>query len=114
MLIIVAGKGLRIWKAPRTAYKVDAKNPGSDVAAETAAAFAAASIAFRHVDTEYSNKLLRSARTIFDFADQYRGKYSDSLAAAVCPFYCSYSGFNDEILWGAAWLYKATKMDRYL
>ncbi|KAG0557526.1 hypothetical protein KC19_11G137600 [Ceratodon purpureus] len=99
---------------PRTAYKVDAKNPGSDVAAETAAAFAAASIAFRRVDTDYSNKLLRSARRIFDFADQYRGRYSDSLAAAVCPFYCSYSGFNDELLWGAAWLYKATKMDRYL
>ena len=31
---------------------------------------------------------------IFDFADQYRGKYSDSLPEIVCPFYCSYSGYN--------------------
>ena len=49
---------------PRTAYKVDANNPGSDVAAETAAAFAAASMAFRHVDTDYSEKLLRTARRV--------------------------------------------------
>jgi hypothetical protein len=51
---------------PRTAYKVDANNPGSDVAAETAAAFAAASMAFRHVDTDYSDKLLRTARRVSD------------------------------------------------
>lgn len=49
---------------PRTAYKVDAKNPGSDVAAETAAAFAAASVAFRHVDTDYSNNLMRNAKRV--------------------------------------------------
>lgn len=45
---------------------------------------------------------------LFTFADRYRGKYSDSLSGVVCPFYCSYSGFSDELLWGAAWLYKAT------
>lgn len=39
---------------PRTAYKVDSSHPGSDVAAETAAAFAAASVAFRRVDYAYS------------------------------------------------------------
>ena len=32
---------------PRPAFKVDANNPGSDVAGETAAALAAASLAFK-------------------------------------------------------------------
>ena len=32
----------------RPAYKVDASHPGSDVAAETAAAFAASAMVFKH------------------------------------------------------------------
>ena len=31
---------------------------------------------------------------VFDFADTYRGSYSDSLNSVVCPFYCSYSGYH--------------------
>lgn len=31
---------------------------------------------------------------VFDFADKHRGAYSDSLHSVVCPFYCSYSGYN--------------------
>lgn len=31
---------------------------------------------------------------VFDFADRYRGSYSDSLSSVVCPFYCSYSGYH--------------------
>jgi endoglucanase len=49
---------------PRAAYKVDANHPGSDVAGETAAALAAASIAFRGVDNAYSSRLLSSARRV--------------------------------------------------
>lgn len=52
---------------PRTAYKIDANNPGSDIAAETAAAFAAASMAFRRIDSEHSNTLIRSARRVSHF-----------------------------------------------
>ncbi|KAJ6714258.1 hypothetical protein OIU85_025826 [Salix viminalis] len=32
---------------------------------------------------------------VFDFADRYRGSYSSSLSSAVCPFYCSYSGYQE-------------------
>lgn len=46
---------------PRTVYKITAQNPGSDVAAETAAALAAASIVFKTSDPSYSNKLLNAA-----------------------------------------------------
>ncbi|XP_010522801.1 PREDICTED: LOW QUALITY PROTEIN: endoglucanase 17-like [Tarenaya hassleriana] len=99
---------------PRSVFKVDKNTPGSDVAGETAAALAAASIVFRKCDPSYSKTLLRRAIRVFAFADKYRGPYSGGLKMAVCPFYCSYSGYQDELLWGAAWLHKATKKPTYL
>ncbi|KAJ6812640.1 endoglucanase 17-like [Iris pallida] len=99
---------------PRTVAKIDSSSPGSDVAAETAAALAAASIVFRRSDPSYSKLLLGTATRVFEFADKYRGAYSNGLKSFVCPFYCSYSGYQDELLWGAAWLHKATKNPTYL
>ncbi|KAL0683173.1 hypothetical protein Bca4012_050021 [Brassica carinata] len=102
---------------PRTVYSVSPSNPGSDVAAETAAALAAASMVFREVDSEYSLLLLATAKNVMEFAIKYRGNYSDSLSSSVCPFYCSYSGYkvysHDELMWGAAWLQKATNDPNY-
>lgn len=45
----------------RSVYKVSSQNPGSDVAAETAAALAAASIVYKDSDPSYSTKLLKTA-----------------------------------------------------
>ncbi|CAN8312981.1 unnamed protein product [Cochlearia groenlandica] len=98
---------------PRTVYSVSASNPGSDVAAETAASLAAASMVFRKVDPKYARLLLATAKKVMQFAIQYRGAYSDSLSSAVCPFYCSYSGYKDELVWGAAWLHRATNDPYY-
>ncbi|KAH9725657.1 Endoglucanase 9 [Citrus sinensis] len=104
----------KCWERPedmdtvRSVYSVSASNPGSDVAGETAAALAAASLVFRKGDPRYASLLLRTAKNVLQFAMQYRGAYSDSLGSAVCPFYCSYSGYKDELLWGAAWLFRAT------
>ncbi|KAG2680673.1 hypothetical protein I3843_11G110000 [Carya illinoinensis] len=99
---------------PRNVYKVTAQNPGSDVAAETAAALAAASIVFKDSNPSYSTQLLHTAMKVFDFADRYRGSYSDSLKSVVCPFYCSYSGYHDELLWGASWIHTASQNSTYL
>uniref|UniRef100_A0A2N9ECI8 Endoglucanase n=1 Tax=Fagus sylvatica TaxID=28930 RepID=A0A2N9ECI8_FAGSY len=99
---------------PRNVYKVSDQNPGSDVAAETAAALAAASIVFKDSDPSYSAKLLHTAMKVFDFADRHRGSYSDSLNSVVCPFYCSYSGYHDELLWGASWIHRASQNSSYL
>ena len=49
---------------PRTSYKIDEKKPGSDLAGETAAAFAAASMAFRKSDPDYSSKILDHAKQV--------------------------------------------------
>ncbi|KAH6761458.1 glycosyl hydrolase 9C2 [Perilla frutescens var. hirtella] len=107
------------WQRPedmttsRAAYKIDADHPGSDLAGETAAAMASASIVFRRYNSSYSAELLKHAHQLFDFADKYRGKYDSSITVAQ-KYYRSVSGYADELLWAAAWLYKATNNEYYL
>ncbi|KAL7122841.1 hypothetical protein ACP275_01G069300 [Erythranthe tilingii] len=107
------------WQRPedmttsRAAYRIDPSHPGSDLAGETAAAMAAASIVFRRYNPSYSAELLKHAYQLFDFADKYRGKYDSSITVAQ-KYYRSVSGYADELLWGAAWLYKATNNGYYL
>ncbi|MBA0582451.1 hypothetical protein Gorai_024598, partial [Gossypium raimondii] len=76
---------------PRTSYVVNQTHPGSEVSAETAAALAASSL-------------------VFEFADKFRGNYKDSVGQGVCPFYCDWGSYSymDELIWGAAWLFKVT------
>lgn len=102
-----------VMQMERPAFKIDASCPGSDLAGETAAALAAASIAFRPTDPSYANTLLTHARQLYTFADTYRGKYSDCITDAQ-GFYNSWSGYNDELVWGAIWLYRATGESAYL
>ncbi|KAK4781941.1 hypothetical protein SAY86_016043 [Trapa natans] len=97
----------------RRAYKVDAENPGSEVAAETAAAMAAAALVFRETNPHYSQLLLHHARQLFEFGEKYRGKYDESVMAAK-GYYTSVSGYGDELLWAAAWLYRATTDTSYM
>lgn len=47
---------------PRTVYKIDGQNPGADLAGETAAALAAAAIAFKKLNPAYSSELLNHAK----------------------------------------------------
>lgn len=53
-----------VLQGVRRGYKVDANRPGSDVAGETAAALAAASIAFAEIDPGYSSTLLARAKKV--------------------------------------------------
>lgn len=91
----------------RTSYKIDQAHPGSDLAGETAAALAAASIVFKTDDPAYSATLLAHAIQLYNFADTYRGIYTAAITDAA-SYYQSYSGYNDELVWGAIWLYRAT------
>merc|ERR1712123_57728 len=91
----------------RPAFRITSSGPGSDLAGETAAALAASSIYFRkQLDYNYADNCLSHAKQLLDFADKYRGKYTDTIPAG--GFYESWSGYNDEIVWGAAWIAKAT------
>jgi hypothetical protein len=58
------------WQRPedmttsRQAYKIDENNPGSDLAGETAAAMAAASLVFKKTNPHYSHLLLHHAQQV--------------------------------------------------
>lgn len=78
-----------MWARPekmtiaRPVYSVTAGKPGSDVAGETAAALAAASILFKSSDSNYANKLRTTAEKVFKFAWEKKGKYSDAISDAA-------------------------------
>ena len=91
----------------RPAFKIDAANPGSDLAAETAAALAATAMVFQPTDAAYAAQCLDHAQALYAFADAHRGKYSDAIPNAAA-FYNSWSGYRDELAWGALWLHRAT------
>ncbi len=96
-----------VMQMNRPAYYVDANSPGSELTAETAAALAAASMIFAEDDPTYSATLLDNAIALYTFADTYKGKYSDAITDASA-FYNSWSGYQDELVWGAIWLHRAT------
>ena len=95
----------------RPAFKIDTENPGTDLAAETAAALASASIVFRSTDASYADKLLTNAKQLYEFADTYRADYSNSITDAL---YTSPGVYKEQLSWGATWLYKATGDERYM
>lgn len=97
----------------RPSYKVDASCPGSDLAGEYAAAMASASMVFQATDPAYATTLLTHAKQLYSFADTYRGKYSSCITDAA-SFYNSWSGYQDELVWGAIWLHRATGDASYL
>lgn len=108
----------KCWERPeemtekRPLIQINANTPGSDVAAETAAAMASASMVFKSTDSSYADSLLQHAQKLFTFADTYRGIYSVSIPK-LQKFYNS-TGYDDELLWAASWLYHATRDQTYL
>lgn len=106
------------WNRPedmeeaRPVTQVNASAPGTEVAAETAAALAASFLVFNSTDPTYSNLLLKHAKQLFTFADKHRGFYSKSIPQ-VQKYYNS-TGYGDELLWAAGWLYHATRNQTYL
>ncbi|HEY8471888.1 MAG TPA: glycoside hydrolase family 9 protein [Natronosporangium sp.] len=97
----------------RPAYRIDASCGGSDLAAETAAAMAASSMVFQPTDAAYANTLRTHAEQLYNFADTVRRPYHECITDAT-SFYRSWSGYHDELVWGAIWLYRATGNAEYL
>ncbi|XP_074318876.1 endoglucanase 12-like [Silene latifolia] len=86
---------------------------GPELAAEMAAALASASMVFTDKPA-YSNRLIRNAESLFIFARdrERRSPYSRG-NPWIEPYYNS-TGYFDEYLWGATWLYFATGNSTYL
>lgn len=104
---------VEVYPLAAPSYKISATCGGSEVAAETAAAMAAASMVFKPTDPAYAATLLAHAKQLYTFADTVRGKYSDCVTDAAA-YYNSWSGYVDELAWGAAWLHRATGDAAYL
>ncbi|KAG4075281.1 hypothetical protein HA402_003072 [Bradysia odoriphaga] len=119
VLYVQVGNGTENWNFwgrpeewtgsnPRITLKATRDFPASEVAAEQAAAMSAAAMVFRdNGDREYANTLLTHAVQLYSFATRFRGHYNESFPE-VAQFYNSWSGFADEFLWSAAWLFRAT------
>ncbi|PKI77425.1 hypothetical protein CRG98_002198 [Punica granatum] len=111
-------KDHKCWDRPETMTEkrplimLNTSTSGTEVAAETAAALASASLVFKSVDSTYSSTLLKHAEQLFTFADKYRASYSVSIPQ-VQTYYNS-TGYGDELLWAASWLYHATGEQSYL
>ena len=67
---------------PRRSFKITQQTPGSDLAGEAAAAFASGYLVFKDVNATYADILLTHARQLYDFANNYRGKYTDAIPAS--------------------------------
>merc|ERR1719414_865222 len=96
----------------RPAYSLTTSGPGSDCVGESAAALASAAVLFAESDPTYSATLIDHAEQLFKFAYKNRGIYSSSISDAA--IYYSSSSYEDELIWAAAWLYKATLDSDYL
>nr|GMC52227.1 endoglucanase 2-like [Ipomoea batatas] len=107
----------KCWEKPESITKarpliqVNTSAPGTEVAAETSAAMAAASLVFKSSDSDYSALLLKHAKELFAFAEKHRASYSKSIPQ-VAAYYNS-TGYGDELLWAATWLYHATGDEMY-
>lgn len=94
-----------VMQMSRPSFKVDASNPGSAVVGEAAAALAACAAVYKDIDAEYSELCLSHAKSLYEFAESTK---SDAGYTAANGFYNSWSGWNDELAWAAAWLNIAT------
>jgi len=56
----------------RPSHKIDRNHPGTEIAAETAAALAASSVVFRESNPKYADELVRHAVDLYEFADKFR------------------------------------------
>ncbi|KAL5984602.1 hypothetical protein ACLOJK_041911 [Asimina triloba] len=88
----------------------------SDLAGETVAALASASLVFRN-EKDYSEKLVQAAEELFAFAtvQDNMGIYTaDEKCGAEAQMFYNSSGYYDELAWAGVWLYFATGNDKYL
>ncbi len=97
----------------RPSFAITEDCAGSDLAGETASALAAISMLFKDDDPAYSALLLKHAKELYTFATTHLGVYSDCITDATA-FYKSWSGYNDELVWSAIWMHKATGDASYL
>jgi endoglucanase len=97
---------------PRTAFKINPHHPDSDAAAEMASGRGLQGVQALRLHVLGPAAAAREAE-LFTLTDTFRTRYDGSLQGSR-KFYPSASGYQDELLWAAAWLYEATGEAGYL
>ncbi|HEY9062824.1 MAG TPA: glycoside hydrolase family 9 protein [Pseudobacteroides sp.] len=97
---------LQTYNRP-TYFVATPEKPGSDVAGDAAAALALMYLNYKDIDLKYAEKCLAAAKDLYDFGITYRGN------SEAQGFYVP-SGYYDELMWGATWLYIITNDKRYM
>ncbi|GEM_PF-1151698 len=95
----------------RPTFTCDSNGGCAAVAGSMVGAFASGAILFKD-DAIYSQKLLDSAKRLYNFSIAY--PTDDDYSNAGQDFYKLYSNNKDQLAWGAIWLYKATNDATYL
>ena len=68
----------------RPSFSITEGAAGSDLAGEAAAALAASSMVYRNLgDSALADDALSHARELFDFANKFRGIYTDAIPEAA-------------------------------
>ncbi len=99
----------------RSVTQIDVNNPGTHMACANAAAFASLAMVFESEDPDYSAELLQHAIDLYNFGDNNRGdhyKLLDASGEEKEPY--PTNDFEDDLLVGAIWLYKATGDQQWL
>ncbi|KAF9609126.1 hypothetical protein IFM89_013380 [Coptis chinensis] len=93
------------------------RDTASDLAGELVAALSAASIVFK-VQTAYSLQLMKAAEELFGLVTREnlkQGVYTlDNACGGEAGQFYNSSGYLDELVWGATWLYFATGNNSHL
>lgn len=63
------------------------------------------------MDRDYARRTVDHARSLFDFADAFRGLAGKSVPALAGVY--NSTAFRDDLAWAAAWLYVATSEESY-
>jgi len=86
----------------RPYWVINATHPGSDLAAEAAAALAAAAKVWEVREPVFARRALVSARSLYAFAKRRQGKFSQSVPQMSLVY--NSSAYRDDLAWAAGWL----------
>uniref|UniRef100_R7W4F9 Endoglucanase n=1 Tax=Aegilops tauschii TaxID=37682 RepID=R7W4F9_AEGTA len=102
------------WNRPDDmTYARPEANAGPARAGELAAALPAPSIVFRD-HAAYSRRLVRGAATVYKFARDGGKRSPYSRGNEYIEYYYNSTGYWDEYMWSAAWMYYATGNNSYI
>lgn len=100
-------------KTARPAFVYDDTMGASDLLGKVAAALASCSIVWRRQNATIASDFLNHAQDLWKWGNENNGKYSNYYKSATASIYES-TDYQDDMAWGAAWLYRATGDRNYL